>query len=506
MTKSKLLMKDQQAGVSVTQPQALLKPLNYCSLLLLAGLGFTGATHAASMTAPTASAGAKMVLNSVGIDGSSNLAATLIAQDTSTLHAGQVFLLGSTGTATGSQDAQFTSVNGQVLVPALIDSDKVYKATLALVSGSNPLKFEVTSLVLSSSGGIQAPQTVYFNGEKGATGDAGAKGATGDKGATGNFGATGATGPKGETGDAGAKGATGDAGAAGATGAEGARGAVGPKGDAGDASTVSGPAGEAGVNGTPGPVGVNGTNGVDGATGATGATGANGATGATGATGADGVLTPLAGNAVGDIRYLDDGIWKFLAIGATGASLTTCFNSTDNETYPTWNLYPVGSTGPNGGIVIYNACDGTGTEVSKNDLANPSNAGGTTSWAGGCGQSITTSTASGTGTTNTVAIKSVCVTPNIAADLAQQQGAGWYLPSKDELNIFMALALPRTNCAAGATFADPFNVCGNVNGFYWSSSQADVAASWAQTVNASITQVGLSRSGNQAKVRAFHNF
>lgn len=109
-----------------------------------------------------------------------------------------------------------------------------------------------------------------------------------------------------------------------------------------------------------------------------------------------------------------------------------------------------------GGVIFY--IDSTGNHGL---IAAPSDM-DTVIW--GCYSTLIggTSTAIGTGQSNTAAIVNGCSTPNIAArvcnDLVLNSYDDWFLPSKDELNMMQPLQ----------------NVIGGfINTFYWSSSEVD---------------------------------
>jgi hypothetical protein len=73
----------------------------------------------------------------------------------------------------------------------------------------------------------------------------------------------------------------------------------------------------------------------------------------------------------------------------------------------------------------------------------------------------------GTGNQNTIKIMNVCATTGIAARLCSNLGAGWYLPSKDEL-----YKLYLNRAAIGN-----FDTTGT--GLYWSSSEDPAStANW----------------------------
>lgn len=158
---------------------------------------------------------------------------------------------------------------------------------------------------------------------------------------------------------------------------------------------------------------------------------------------------------------------------------------------------PLGSIGPGGGIVFYDA--GSQQPWGRYLEAAPS------TWAGGAtadigftwcatGANVATGTAIGTGVANTAAIVAACPKTTAAHAARDYQGGGlrdWFLPSKDEL-----AQLYKQRAAAG-----PFG-----SNFYWSSSQNDLTAgsSWGQYLstgylaNNSKNMIGLVRP-----IRAF---
>ena len=124
-----------------------------------------------------------------------------------------------------------------------------------------------------------------------------------------------------------------------------------------------------------------------------------------------------------------------------------------------------------GGIIAYIFVSGDSDYVAGQThglIATTTNQSTGAQW--GCsGTSITgTSTALGTGLTNTTAIVNGCATTTIAAALCNNLSSGgytdWYLPSRDELN---KLYLNKT--AIG----------GFISASYWSSSQVGTTTAWS---------------------------
>ena len=209
----------------------------------------------------------------------------------------------------------------------------------------------------------------------------------------------------------------------------------------------------------PGPQGRIGDRGDKGDAGASGATGM---TGATGQNGADGVM--YDGAFEGDMQYWNGNAWIMITAPAENAdSLSFC------DGQPTWTqggchvvVYEVGDTGPAGGIVFYVSNEGlNGLEAATVDQVG-------TQW--GClGTEISgaNGTAVGTGEQNTAAIIAAC-SETTAASVASAYGPGWYLPSKDELNL---LYVQKAAVVVGDFVSD---------NLYWSSSHADANFAWFQ--------------------------
>ena len=147
---------------------------------------------------------------------------------------------------------------------------------------------------------------------------------------------------------------------------------------------------------------------------------------------------------------------------------------------PQWEpcSYEIGDTGPAGGLVFYVTDGGVhGMEAAPSDQ-------GRALW--GCyGTSIPKAqgTAVGTGAQNTVEILKACSESPIAAELAANYSpngfSGWFLPSKDELNL-MWLNLADSDGDGNIDGKDDPNNLGNFWGDYWSSSEGHSESAWLQ--------------------------
>jgi hypothetical protein len=265
---------------------------------------------------------------------------------------------------------------------------------------------------------------------------------------------TGSTGATGATGVAGATGTAGDTGATGAVGSTGSQGLVGPTGAAGADSTVAG------------PTGATGATGVAGATGTAGATGATGAdstvAGPTGPAGLSAVVFNYAPTVNNDMNSYSVGtVWidtsaaipYILVDSSAGAAVWTVLGGSGSTSYA------IGDDGPAGGIVFYITDGGLhGLEAAAADQA-------TTQW--GCYGTLIPGaygTVVGTGEQNTADIIELC-DEITAASVASAYGPGWYLPSKDELNLL---------------YSQKDVVGGFASYGYWSSSQDSSNDAWAQ--------------------------
>jgi hypothetical protein len=154
------------------------------------------------------------------------------------------------------------------------------------------------------------------------------------------------------------------------------------------------------------------------------------------------------------MQYWNGNAWIMITAPAENAdSLSFC------DGQPTWTqggcqvVYEIGDQGPAGGIVFYVSNEGlNGLEAAPVDQ-------GVAKW--GCFStriSGANGTAVGTGEQNTADIIAGC-DETTAASVASAYGPGWYLPSRDELNLLYEFA----GRLVGFAEID----------FYWSSSQMD---------------------------------
>jgi hypothetical protein len=151
----------------------------------------------------------------------------------------------------------------------------------------------------------------------------------------------------------------------------------------------------------------------------------------------------------------------------------------------TGSLYAIGDTGPAGGIVFHVTDGGLhGLEAAAEDLTK-------SRW--GCERTIiagANGTAVGTGEQNTADITEFC-DEITAAKVAAASGLGWYLPTKDELNLLYA----QKDVVGGFSHA----------AFYWSSSQYSASDAWGQNFGFAVFFRPLNKFGTVGvrAVRAF---
>jgi hypothetical protein len=349
--------------------------------------------------------------------------------------------------------------------------------TVYTISGTNEL-MSVPYALYAANGGTPGPMGA--TGLTGATGPAGPAGATGLTGATGPeglagpMGATGLTGATGPAGPAGPMGATGLTGATGPAGPDGPMGATGLTGATGPAGP-DGPAGATGLTGATGPAGPDGPAGATGLTGATGPAGPAGPMGATGLTGVTGPAGPEGPTgATGPAG----------AEGPMGATGLTGVTGPAGPEGPTGGMGPAGPAGAaasiggfthylgeafDGGIIfyLYKGSDGLehGLIVALTESEDHDSGTGLLAWQ-------TINTLVNANRTEDGAYNTALMTDSPAATYIASLGAGWYLPSIDELallydNRYSAQKGLRAGGSALLPHGTDYNIV------YWSSNEGN---------------------------------
>ena len=176
-----------------------------------------------------------------------------------------------------------------------------------------------------------------------------------------------------------------------------------------------------------------------------------------------------------------------------------------NATISLNNLNEIGDFNFGGVIFWVNATGDEGLVCAITDQ------GTNVSW--GCQGSFIsgTSTAIGSGASNTATILAGCSTSGIAADIASNTTingySDWFLPSKSELNqMYLQKATINTTAIAngGTAFVDP-----GLSDRYWSSSESNGNTAWSQLFNNGLEQ-GLNKGASAffhvRTVRAFTDF
>ena len=303
------------------------------------------------------------------------------------------------------------------------------------------------------------------------------------------------------------------------------------------------------ANGTPGATGAAGTNGTNGLDGAVGATGAQGIQGLTGATGANGLTTSVNGitqvagaitlttaniPASTDKNYVTDANATKLTGIATGAEVNVqadwnqATNTADDyiknkPTIPaaadgsetkvtagtnvtvtgagtTASPYVINSTASGsgthylgeeylGGIIYYLYTDNTGTQkgliVSKTES--------TATWSG---STLVNANKTSNGAYNMALMPTGAGT---ARTWVETLGAGWYLPSVDELSLLWHNRFHINNSSAsGLTLL-------STSAYYWSSTESNASSAFAFYSLGGYTDSGKVKTGTYSvrAVRAF---
>lgn len=193
--------------------------VTFCFTLLFSQVG-----SAAIHIPPIGGNPGSLQFENILVDNSSNLSATLTANDQAAIYAGQVYVLplAALGPPSGVQDASYNSfiqriVSQNVKQNANLEFDVILHLT-KLDLMTNTLEFTVTELrskTLGDDNQLVEQTTTFMPGPEGDKGDPGEKGDPGPQGPRGN------TGPPGPKGDAGSQGPKGDTGATGPAGADG---------------------------------------------------------------------------------------------------------------------------------------------------------------------------------------------------------------------------------------------------------------------------------------------
>jgi hypothetical protein len=272
------------------------------------------------------------------LQGSATGIAVYVETQTATTNAnGLVSLEIGTGTAITGTFAAINWGAGPYFIKTETDPNG---GTAYTIAGTNEL-MSVPYALFSASGNAGPQGPAGATGATGLTGPVGSAGATGAQGPIGLTGAVGPQGPIGLTGLTGATGLTGPAGSAGATGAVGAQGPIGLTGAVGPQGPI-GPTGATGATGLTGPAGPQGPIGLTGPAGAIGATGATGPQGPAGANANVGGFTHYLGELYngGIIFYLykgSDGLEHGLIVALTESSAAWQTTATLVNANRTWD-------------------------------------------------------------------------------------------------------------------------------------------------------------------------
>ena len=344
------------------------------------------------------------------------------------------------GTATGNvaySETQIASTNANGLVSLEIGSGTVVSGTFAGINwatGPYFIKTETDPIgstnytITGTSELMSVPYALFSaNGTPGPAGPIGATGPQGIQGLPGTNGAAGATGSQG------IQGLTGTTGAVGATGPQGPQGPQGDQGPQGIAGTNGndGATGPQGPQGDQGPQGIAGTNGNDGSAGATGAAGTNGIAGTNGATGPQGEIGPTGPQGPQGIAGTSAGV------GGFSHYLGEAFNGGI-----IYYLYK-GSDGLEHGLIV---------ALTESSFA----------WQ-------TTATLVNANRTEDGAYNTNLMIGSPAKTYITSLGAGWYLPSIDELGL---LYYNRYRVQKGLRVGA--NTLLSSTAYYWSSTEYTV--------------------------------
>ena len=133
---------------------------------------------------------------------------------------------------------------------------------------------------------------------------------------------------------------------------------------------------------------------------------------------------------------------------------------------------------------------------------------GLAEWGIYCTEIGGTSSAIGTGQTNTTLILDGCAQSKIAArlcdDLVYDGYDDWFLPSLDELNLMWKNLADIDGDGTNKGTSDPNNIGGFINGYYWSSTGFDDILAYLRQFN--IGKPALDYKYQKLNVRAVRAF
>ena len=333
-------------------------------------------------------------------------------------------------------ETQTASTNANGLVSIQIGTGTIVTGTFVGINWANGPYFIRIAIdptggtnytIVSSDELMSVPYALFsVNGTPGPAGPIGLTGPAGATGANGAVGATGAQGPQGIAGVNGNDGSAGATGAAGTNGIAGTNGATGPQGEIGP----TGPQGPQGIQGLSG--GATGPQGEIGATGPQGPQGAQGIQGLTGgATGPQGEIGPTGPQGPQGIAGTSAGV------GGFSHYLGEAFNGGI-----IYYLYK-GSDGLEHGLIV---------ALTESSFA----------WQ-------TTATLVNANRTEDGAYNTNLMIGSPAKTYITSLGAGWYLPSIDELGL---LYYNRYSVQKGLRVGA--NTLLSSTAYYWSSTEYTV--------------------------------
>ena len=178
--------------------------------------------------------------------------------------------------------------------------------------------------------------------------------------------------------------------------------------------------------------------------------------------------------------------------------------------------YALGETGPGGGLVFL-ISGGLTYEMAPNTWGANETTG--IQWCSDQSNSVTTSTAVGTGSANTTAMLTsassfVACTSSAPNAVRAYAGGGltdWFLPSQDELNAMCnysrnpsSPAAPSSTCSGTQTGAFAAGTYGFASVYYWSSSEYNSNRAWTRSFDNGNQDDGNKASSLRVRpVRAF---